>query len=146
VRNSDGTIITFSPYEATNVYPEGINARGEIIGHWVDPIQLSHGFVRSPHGTITSFDVGTPGGFPGTIDLAINPKGQSVGAYGDSGTEEHGFLRQADGAIESFDALDATDTSPVAINARGQIVGSYTDVNDDVRRGFQREADGCKKI
>ncbi len=36
--------------------PYGINARGAIIGWYTDGGNVNHGFVRTPVGTITTFD------------------------------------------------------------------------------------------
>jgi hypothetical protein len=57
-----------------------------------------HGFVRTPDGTITTFDApgaGT-GLFQGTIPSGINPAGAIVGYYLDASYVFHGFLAQGE--------------------------------------------------
>jgi hypothetical protein len=57
-----------------------------------------HGYVRTPNGAITTFDVpgaGT-GLFQGTIPAAINPAGAIVGWYVDASNVIHGFLLEGE--------------------------------------------------
>lgn len=60
-----GTYITFDapgagtgPYEGTSAY--AVSDFGEIVGSYFDASFKAHGFLRTPDGTITSFDVPTP--------------------------------------------------------------------------------------
>jgi len=57
---------------------------------------VSHGFVRSRHGRITTFDVageGTGAGQGTTSVPSINAEGVIVGSYTDGNGATHGFIR-----------------------------------------------------
>jgi hypothetical protein len=168
VRAGNGTITKFDvpgviSGTGTQTYEEGtkpigINASGTIVGDYVDSNDyLYHGFLRSPTGTITKFDV--PGstsdgeGAGGTMPIAINASGDVTGTYIGQDSGYHGFLRKANGTFVSFDPPDAkveggyanTDqyagTIAFAINDAGVIAGTYVDGNL-VRHGFVRAANG----
>jgi len=56
---------------------------------------VAHGFVRTPHGSITTFDApgtGTGSG-QGTFPDGINDAGAITGYYIDNNDVLHGFLR-----------------------------------------------------
>ncbi len=56
---------------------------------------MNHGFIWTPDGKLTYFDVpgaGT-GAYQGTIPLTINPAGAIIGVYVDNDNVSHGFLR-----------------------------------------------------
>jgi predicted membrane protein len=109
VRAPDGIITTFDvPGAGTGgnqgTLPTGflgINPKGTITGGYVDANNVTHGFVRAPDGTITTFDVpgagtvASPGIFPGTFPLGINAEGAITGYYIDASNVGHGFLRTA---------------------------------------------------
>jgi hypothetical protein len=101
---------------------------------------VTHGYVRSPDGRITTFDVpgaGTDGSqYQGTVPEAINDTGIITGEYIDSNDVQHGFVRASDGRITKFDAPGAGNetgsyegTVPLAINTGGEITGAYFDSN-----------------
>src|ERR1017187_3091461 len=112
-------IITFdppgigaAPYQGTQA--PGINSAGAIAGFYSDSISVYHAFLRTPDGTITTFDAphaGTqsvPGFFgtalgvlggQGTYATAINKAGVITGTYIDINNVLHGFLRASDGTI-----------------------------------------------
>ena len=77
------------------------------------------GFVRSPEGTITTFDVL---GLHATRPTGINARGEVTGWYSDANGMNHGFIRAPDGAIATFDAAPE-GTIPLSINTRGEITG-----------------------
>ena len=71
-----------------------INPSGAVTGWYVDSHNVYHGFVRTPGGKITEFDVpgaGT-GAWQGTQATAINPEGEITGHYTDARGVYHGFL------------------------------------------------------
>jgi len=139
--------------------PYGIDARGTIIGPYVDAENVNHGFIRERDGTITTFDVpgaGT-GAYQGTVALSINPAGAVTGMYFDANCLYHGFLRDPDGSITTIDAPGANTvggqcstniwwlvmqgTAAHNINAAGTITGIYTDAIG-VGHTFLRDPDG----
>ncbi len=114
---------------------------------------VSHGFVRTANGTVTTFDapgagVGT-GRTKGTIPLSINTGGDIAGTYTDASGVYHGFVFPAGGTITPFDAPGAATTGTAivegtigfSINTNGDIAGTYLDANN-VIHGFVRAADG----
>jgi len=113
---------------------------------------VAHGFVRSPDGKITEFDVpnaGTDGSQgQGTYSVSINTEGAVTGQSVSSDNVTHGFVRAPDGRITEFDVPGAgTDGSQYqgtfaeAINDAGAVTGQYIDAND-VQHGFVRIPDG----
>lgn len=88
--NAD-TFITFDPPGSTGTFPSGINPAGAITGTYFDA-SGGHGFLRTPHGTFTKFDVPGAAG-EGTFAFAINPAGAITGIYHDASNAFHGFLR-----------------------------------------------------
>jgi hypothetical protein len=96
MRLADGAITTFDVSSAGTGFGQGTLPQGEndadtITGNFIDASGVSHGFVRSPSGSITTFDAGTGSGqtFPYTINLL----GAIVGYELDRDLVAHGFLR-----------------------------------------------------
>lgn len=77
--------------------------------------------MRSPGGTITSFD--TPGS-TATYAYGLNAVGGATGVYYQNGTA-HGYLRRPFGKTTSFDVPNSQGTFPTAINIQGFIRGYY---------------------
>jgi hypothetical protein len=98
---------------------------------------IGHRFMRSPDGTLVSFD---PTGSVTTFPLAINKAGVVTGEYYDSKGNFHGFVRAADGTITNFDGPGAKYTAGLAINSKGTVTGYYQD--STANHGFVRIADG----
>jgi hypothetical protein len=73
----------------------GINPAGTITGFYVDQNSTYHGYLRTAHGHIVTFDVAgaTTGNFQGTLPLNINPEGEVTGWYVDPNGQNHGFVR-----------------------------------------------------
>jgi hypothetical protein len=124
-----------------------INAEGTIAGFYLDTNNVEHGFVRSPQGEITTFDVpgaGAAGPLQGTVSQNINTKGVIAGFYTDTDYFRHGFLDSSDGDIQTFDVPGVVNsgpfsgTTPVNNNAEGAVTGYYTDA-DGVSHGFVME-------
>jgi hypothetical protein len=104
---------------------------------------VAHGFVRSPDGTLTSFD---PVGSVDTQPAGINPVGEISGTYYDANHVSHGFLRDLDGAITSFDDPDSSGgTIVTGLSPSGEITGYYNDWDEDPKpqHGFVRSQDGA---
>ena len=104
VRSPDGTVTKFALPGGGSVPPEvpgrlfygkstsgvsgGINAQGSVTGTYVDQNNISHGFLRSPNGTLATIDLG-PGN---TSAVSINDLGEVTGSYQQQG-ESVGYLR-----------------------------------------------------
>ena len=108
---------------------------------------MLHGFVRSPSGAITTFDVpgaGTGSG-QGTFPANINPAGTIVGNYVDASNVSHGFVRSPSGAITTFDVPGAgtgpgQGTTPFCNNPADAITGYYLDASN-MYHGFLVEGE-----
>src|SRR5882762_7035008 len=103
LRSPHGNFTTFDPpgSKGTEFGPgtgvAAINGAGEITGAYEGKPDAEghvpiHGFLRSRHGTFTTFD---PPGSVGTFPSSINAEGAITGAYSD-GQNIHGFLRARD--------------------------------------------------
>jgi hypothetical protein len=100
----------------------GVNAAGEVVGTYLDPGNVRHGY-RWSEGHFTSID------FPGALQSAadgINRAGDIVGGYLDPSGVVHAFLWRQEGAFTSIDFPGALHTLATAINPTGKIVGAYT--------------------
>jgi len=150
----ESRIITFdAPGSGTvanafnGTFATAINAVGTVAGYYNDSNVVSHCFIRTADGKITTFDVPgadiNPADAAGSIIYAINAFGTAAGIYLDSSFVSHGFLRSPDGKFTTFDAPGAGGfgTTPLAINLEGAIVGYYTDSNYSFH-AFLRSPDG----
>jgi hypothetical protein len=92
------------PGDNNGTYPQGINVWGAITGSYQDTNNVFHGFLRSPDGKFTSFEV--PGAdtspYNGTTPSSINDFGAIAGSYYDANGFSHGFLRSPDGNITTL--------------------------------------------
>lgn len=126
--------------------PVAINLFGAVTGYYADTNASLHGFVRTPLGTITTFD--GPGATCSsyfstcTSPVGINLQGAITGFYCDAVTC-HGFLRAPGGTITAFDPPESvfTQFSTGGINQAGVITGSYYDSNY-LAHGFLRTPGG----
>jgi uncharacterized membrane protein len=113
--------------DATATNPQGINARGDIVGSYTSG-GVTHGFLLSD-GVLTTID------YPGaafTDARGINAKGDIVGAYrmpGEPPVNVHGYLRDKDGQMTPFGVPDHTNTIPQRITNTGLIVGCRHDTD-----------------
>ena len=124
---------SYSAFEAREpdvaIYPSGINDGGQITGEYVRRDGES-GFVRSPDGQFTTFDVA---GARATEASKINDGGQIVGRYSedtrlvDDSSRVRGFVRDPSGTITQIDFPGARSTLPTGINDGGDVVGYYID-------------------
>ena len=157
LRGPDGVITAFNapnagtgPGQGTFVFTGYcLNPAGAIAAASLDASNVYHGVLRTPDGTMTTFDppgAGT-GPFQGTLPLGINQEGTIEGFYVDASDSNHGFLRTSDGIITTFDVPGAgtgpfQGTSGQGINAPGMVTGEYIDPSD-VNHGFVRGKDGA---
>ena len=131
-----------------------INPARVLEGQYIDANNVSHGFVRSPDGSITTFDAPGAGTGPGqgTLPFSLNPRGEITGVYTDASGLTHGFVRAPDGTFTKFDAPGAgiftcitpfilfTGTAGASINPAGVILGQYMDTSGVVH-GLLRAPD-----
>jgi hypothetical protein len=130
VRDSTGTITTFSPVNAQDTSAASMNVHGSVTGTYADSKGTLHGFVRSPSGHITEFDLPAyTGPGEGTEPFCINDSGFITGSYDDKVTlQRHGFIRDSRGGVSTFDVPGANiSTTSWAINSSGTIAGWYSD-------------------
>ena len=134
-----------NPGDNNGTYPAGINVWGAITGAYQDTNNVFHGFLRSPDGTFTSFEVpeADTSPFNGTTPSSINDLGAIAGSYYDANGFSHGFLRRPDGKFTTFDVpgVGGFGSTPRAMNLEGAIVGVYTDSNYSFH-AFLRRPDG----
>src|SRR5665213_1434115 len=107
-------------------WPMAINASKSIVGYYEEyeaPNYVSHAFLRTPDGKITTIDV--DGAACGTTPFSMNGSGTVVGREDDSNCDGHGFIRSSDGTFTTFDAPGAIYTYAGSINDAGVITGLY---------------------
>jgi predicted membrane protein len=150
VQDKDGTITSIDAPDGTmtetggnDVFaPGAMNPAGAITGTYFDENFVSHGFLRSSDGTLTTIDA--PGAVYGTNAEAVSAVGVITGFYTDASFAVHGFLRSPDGAITTFDAPGAFVTQPSGLNVQGTVIGQAFDENS--AHGFVRAPDGSCTI
>ncbi len=157
-RAVDGTIITFDAPGASNggcappiicssgTQGASINREGTIAGQYVDNSGVFHGCLRSPGGSITTFDAPGAGTGPGqgtfiTFADGINPEGAIAGAYADAEGVFHGFVRAPDGTFTTFDPTGSVFTNNSGITPNGTVTSYYL-VASGVSRGYVRSPNG----
>lgn len=156
LRSPDGHFTTFEAPGAdttagshNGTSPSSINDLGVIAGSFSDATGLSHGFLRTPDGKFTTFDVSGAGGI-GTLPVALNVEGAIVGYYTDSNYVFYSFLRNPDGSFKTFSGPGACNTGfPTGCYANeatnvsiwGTIVGNYADGNF-IEHSLIRRPDG----
>ncbi len=148
-----GADTTVGAYNGTT--PSSINDLGVITGSYYDANGFGHGFLRSPDGKFTTFDVPDAGGY-GTFPLALNLEGAVVGNYTDSNYSFRAFLRSPDGTFTTWVGPGACDTNGSQgcfgsgasnINAFGIVVGGFEDNSGNfVHHNMVRSRDGKLKI
>jgi hypothetical protein len=123
-----------TPASLRGTSPSSINDLGVIAGSYTDVDGFVHGFLRSPDGKITSFDI--PGGGGYTFPQAINLEGNVAGFYADANFAFHAFLRSPDGKFTTWVAPDECTgngsvgcygTGASNINMLGLVAGGYSD-------------------
>jgi hypothetical protein len=142
VRSRDGKFTTFDAPGAdtkagdfNGTLPNAINDAGAITGEYYDANNEEHGFLRSPEGKFTTFDV--KDGAPGTTSpIALNLDGAIVGYYLDQNGVFRGFLRRPDGTFSTWVGPGACESAPstgcygtgaFSVNDFGLVAGGYED-------------------
>jgi hypothetical protein len=135
------TYFTIDVPGAIDTLPNAISESGTVVGSYC--AGHCHGFVRSPDGTITTFDAGGLG----TNANAINDDGTVTGSYGDLGERDAGYVRTADGTIKTFSGNNAKRTVGTGINDQGVATGY---IEDDtftlMHHGFIRSRNGTLQL
>jgi hypothetical protein len=131
LRSPEGTFTNFeapgsdtNPNDFNGTLPNAINDAGAITGIYFDVNNVGHGFLRSPKGAFTTFDV--PGSVF-TLPIALNLESDIVGRYVDQSGVTHAFLRRSDGTFETWSGPGAQTTGAYNINIFGTVVGHYLD-------------------
>ncbi len=124
-----------------------INWAGAIAGQYGDTSGVFHGFLRSPDGTITTFDAPGAGTGPGqgtlvTFGDGINPEGAIAGGYFDASNVLHGLVRAHDGNITTFDAPGSVFTDVAGITPHETVTAWDTNAAG-LTHGSLRAADGA---
>ena len=115
---------------ATETLANGINARGDIVGRYLDTDGVYHGYLLSK-GVFSTID------FPGAIYTAafsLNARGDIAGHIMDANGTDHGFLLR-DGKFTQIDYPGAPGTFARGISNAGDVVGVYFDSAGD-EHGF----------
>jgi probable HAF family extracellular repeat protein len=116
---------------ALSTYPMGINNAGQIVGYYVNPDDINHGFIFE-QGTYKTIDA--PNAQHSYV-FAINNTGQMLGSCACNGGTQ-GFV--TNGQDFTFIAFSGSAvTWAYGINDLGQIVGSY-EGTDGFRRAFTK--------
>jgi probable HAF family extracellular repeat protein len=112
--------LRFDVPNGSQTFARGINARGDIIGSYVDPEGVGHDFIL--HNRVyTNID------YPGNAAAnarAFNAQGDIVGVLNDA-DGAHGFLFR-DGQLTKIDYPGASSTVAFGINNSGDITGRYS--------------------
>ena len=122
-RSRNGAITTFT-VNNMSTQPVAINPAGDITGSFGG--FLPEGFLRTPDGTIITFDV------PGSVDtvpVGITPAGAIVGNFIATDFSQDGFVRSPRGDFTTFEVPGSSDTIPTAVSVNGVITGWYLDAN-----------------
>ena len=118
---------------------------GEVEGVYVDINGVLHGFIRSPQGKYTTYNVPAAGTGPGqgTLPESNDDFGDVAGNYFDANGVSHGFLRNLRGSLTTFDAPGGgtsagQGTVPSDNSDTGLVTGQLIDTNN-VDHGFLLE-------
>jgi hypothetical protein len=139
VRDADGTMETFAPQGSIDTAVRDMNKDGVIVGDFLDSAHKTHGFVRTPDGTITPIDVPVPAAE--TTITSINANGEMAGSYRASGELRfgHAFFRDAAGNYTFFSA-GTGDTLTTSIDNDRDITGVF--FTGDLTLGYIYRAGG----
>ena len=146
VRAQEREYTTIAPPGARSSTAFGINARGDVVGSFVDQSFVQHGFLLS-NGDFTVID------FPGaraTIARGISPDGEIVGSYtlpGDPAVAARGFLLTKKGEFVNVRSPEHSWEIAQRILPDGTIIGCRHDHDMmDSMRGVIIGRDGASEI
>ena len=105
---------------ATKTVVSGVNARGDLVGSYVDSKGATHGFFWRK-GKFTSIDVPEASL---TEARGINARGDITGRILDSAGHEHGFLLK-EGEFTQIDYPKAATTEALGVNNAADVTGRY---------------------
>ena len=132
---------TFTVVGSNATSPAGINDSGVITGNYGDFTGM-HGYLRTPDGTITTFDFG--GTSTVTQPVAINTRGEIVGNEGDEGIGS-GFIRTPLGRLLLWGSEEHAAPETMGLSDTGVIVGFETsEGGNDL--AFERDAAGNETL
>lgn len=126
------------PVHGAHIYPQAINATGEIVGYY-NWRRYLRSFTRASDGTIATFEIAQF-----TVITGLNDKGTVTGYYASQSDPSRGFARDANGDNDFFDVLGAVSTTPRAISNRNHIAGWFQ-TTAGYARGFLRSPKGAIK-
>ncbi len=146
VRAQEREYTTIAPPGARASTAFGINARGDVVGTFVDQNSVQHGFLlRKDEFTVIDFP-----GAQGTIARGINPRGEIVGSYrlpGDPAVAARGFLRTKKGEFVNVRYPEHSWEIAQRILPNGTIVGCRHDHDQmATMRGITIGKDGASEI
>jgi len=114
--------------ESVSTSARGINARGDIVGHYEAKDGSTHAFLLR-RGNFKTID------FPGSVYTSakgINARGDIVGDYGDDQGAGHAYLL-SEGEFTQLDYPGASGTIALHVNNAGDITGRwYDDVGTEI--------------
>src|SRR5262249_50658681 len=119
--------------------PKSVDAKGAIVGVYIDDSGVQRAFVRSPGGVLRRYNA-----LKGAeIDsITSNDRGVIAGSYYENGISG-GFLQAVVGTLTKFGAADGTNVWITAINHDAWIVGQYGTYLD---RSFVRDPAGVTTL
>ncbi|MCA1636288.1 MAG: hypothetical protein LC802_22000, partial [Acidobacteria bacterium] len=129
----------------------GINARGDVVGTFVDKNSVQHGFLlRKGKFTVIDFRDAQDTVAQGTVARGISPDGDIIGNYwltGDPARGSRGFLLTKKGEFKAVRYPGHTWETLQRILPDGTILGCYHDYDQMVSmRGITIGKDGASEI
>jgi hypothetical protein len=126
------SFVTFQIPGAVSLSPVKINSGGTVAGSVVIAPH-TRGFVRTPDGTVTLFDVNGAE----TFVQGMSDDGTVVGSYQASDGQLHGFSRSPAGVISEVALPGADFVAPYGLNNAGStLVGIYRESGTFTNLGF----------
>jgi hypothetical protein len=119
-----------------------MNNSGTIVGYYSETTRTVHGFIRSPDGTFTTFDVPNAA-TGGTQITAINDLGDFAGSYADQSGNSFGFVRTNNNQVTLLtyvmfsQSISPTSISPTSLNDGGSVVGYFLSLPSQCINGFE---------
>jgi hypothetical protein len=113
--------VTFTGPNGVDVYPQGMNNSGQVVGYYLDSAGASHGFLRGAEGTMITLDV--PGAATTTV-ASISSTGWIAGSYAITCCQpNHGFRLSPDGKTFVSMSVDGGLTLARGVNSNGETMG-----------------------